>query len=310
MPRKVILDTDPGIDDSMALLLALASPELELLAVTTVYGNHLVEQTTRNALCLLEAAGRLDIPVAAGAAAPLARPYRGPRGVVHGEDGLGNAGWASAGQPLAAPETAASLIARLVLEQPGEVTLLAVGPLTNLALALRLEPRLAPAVRQVIVMGGAFFRPGNATPVAEANIFNDPDAAAHVLAAPWPVTMVGLDVTMQTVMDQEFLDLFARASGAPAALIHRMMPVYMRWYRQRFDMDNIPTHDPSAIAYAIDPNMFQTRRVPVHVETEGRCAGQTVPDPRRLWPGLAEVDVCVGVDSPRVLKLIRERLAV
>src|SRR3990170_742714 len=172
MPRKILFDTDPGVDDAMALLFALRSPELEVVGVTTVYGNAEVEQTTRNALRVLDVAGRRDIPVASGAARPLVRAYRGKRSHIHGEDALGNTF-------LPPPSTrpldiaAADFIVRIALAQPGEITLVAVGPLTNLALAARLDPRVVSVVRQVIVMGGAAFVPGNASPVAETNIFSD-----------------------------------------------------------------------------------------------------------------------------------------
>ena len=308
-PLKIIYDTDPGIDDSMALLLALASPELEVAGVTTVFGNHHVEQTTGNALCVLEVAGRLDIPVVAGAGKPLERTYGGPRG-VHGSDGLGNAsGGCSERQPLAVDGGAAGYIAREALAQPGQLTIVAVGPLTNLALALQREPNLAGAVRQVVIMGGAFFCRGNASPVAEANIFHDPAAAAAVLAAPWPVVMAGLDVTMRTIMSPDYLRRVTAAGTPAAAFLGRIVPHYLDFYRQRNGMDGVPTHDPSAIAYAIDPSLFETQRLPVHVETEGRCAGLTVPDLRGQWDGLPLVDICTEVDSENLLRLFESRLA-
>src|SRR5574341_691351 len=290
MPHKILFDTDPGVDDAMALLFALQSPEVEVVGVTTVYGNAEVEQTTRNALRVLDVAGRTDIPVAPGAARPLVREYRGRRSHIHGEDALGNTFLpAPSARPLDLP--AAEYNIRAVLAQPGALTLVAVGPLTNLALAARLEPRVVPAVRQVVIMGGAAFAPGNASPVAEANIFNDPEAASIVFSAGWPLTMVGLDVTTRTVMSGDYLNHLFPSSSNPLRrdpvtdFVARIVPVYLQSYRDRYGMDGIPTHDPSAIAYVIDPGLFRVERLPVYVETAGRCAGQTVPDRFRQWDG-------------------------
>jgi purine nucleosidase len=309
VPQKIIFDTDPGVDDSMALLLALASPELEVLGVTTVFGNVAVEQTTRNAQYVLEVAGRLDLPVVAGAGQPLARP-RGRKASVHGEDGLGNIGLPPAPrQPTAWPGGAAGFIADTLLAHPGQVTLVAVAPLTNVAQAVQNAPSIVPAVRRVIVMGGAVFCRGNVSPVAEFNIQNDPEAARIVFGAGWPVTLVGLDVTMRTVMTDAYLDDLARAGKPATDFIARIMPFYRRSYHNWSEMNGIPTHDPSAIAAAIDPTLFRVQRVPLYVEVEGRCAGQTVADLYRQWGHLPEIDVCVDVDAPRLLALFRSRLA-
>lgn len=309
---KMLFDTDPGVDDAMALLLALASPEIDLLGVTTVFGNNDVSQTTRNALRVLEAVGRAAVPVVAGAAAPLVRPKRTHVSFIHGADGLGGETPDTVNRPSVAwPGAAAGFIADTARAHAGELALVAVGPLTNLALALQLEPRLPSLVRQVIVMGGAVDVPGNASPVAEANIISDPEAAARVMGAGWPVTLVGLDVTLKTMMTDAFLrDLTAKDIPA-ARLIGRIVPVYYRFYTEMVGLPGLPTHDPSALALALDPSLFATERVRLHVETEGRCAGQTVADRRRRnqWPGLPEVDVCVGVDSERLLELYMARLA-
>jgi inosine-uridine nucleoside N-ribohydrolase len=308
MPLPFLLDTDPGIDDAMALLFALASPELELLGITTVFGNVAVEQTARNALHILDVGGRPDLPVVAGAAQPLVRPPFASSG-FHGADGLGNLN-------LPAPERAPTewaggapaFIADTVLARPGEITLIAVGPLTNLAHALQHEPRLASAVRQVILMGGAVYCPGNITPVAEANIYHDPEAARLVFAAGWPVTLVGLDVTMQTCQTPADLEALARVGTPVADFVARLLPCYLQSYQTRHGLNVVPTHDPSAIAFALDPSLFTTRRVPLYVEIEGRCSGQTVADPRRLWDPLPEINVCTAVDAPRLLNLFHDRI--
>jgi uridine nucleosidase len=304
---KIIFDTDPGIDDSMALLLALASPELEVVGVTTVFGNNSVDKLTLNALRILEVAGRSDIPVAQGAGTPLVRAYRGRGEDVHGEDGLGNTNLPlPAGKALA--ESAAAFIVRTVCAQPGEITLVAVGPLTNLALALKLEPRLPTLVKQVIVRGGAAHVPGNISPVAEANIYNDPEAANLVFSARWPLTMVGLDVTTRTVMTRAYFDSVLAVRNPRTEFLEQVTPFYFKFYAWLYKLDGVFTHDPSAIGYAIDPTLFQTENVPIYVETQGNCAGQTVPDPFRSYATGGEVTVCVGVDSERLLALFKERL--
>lgn len=309
MTIPIIIDTDPGVDDTMAIFFALSSPELELLGLTIVFGNGQVSQLAQNAIHVLDIAGRPDIPVAKGASAPLARTYRGKGASVHGEDGLGNIF-------LPAPErkpldmSAAQFIVETVMRRPGEVTLIPIGPLTNIALALKLEPRIAQAVKQVVLMGGAAFCRGNASPVAEANIFNDPEAARIVFGAGWPVVMVGLDVTTQTVMSPAYLDSLYKLGNPRTDFISRIVPFYLGFHgKSGQNSTGIFTHDPSAIAYVLDPTLFKTQRVPLFVETEGHSAGQTVADLRNQWITEPLVDVCTEVDSPRLLELYKSRLA-
>ena len=194
MKRKIILDTDPGVDDAQAIQLILAAPELNLLGLTTIFGNVDVELATTNALRLLDLGNRTDVPVAKGAADPLNGPYLGAVTFVHGDDGQGNT-FRPASQQQPIGPSAAEFIVQQLNEQPGVITLVAVGPLTNLALALQLDPTITEKVVEVVVMGGNAFCAGNATPAGEANILNDPDAADRVFGANWPVTMIGLDVT-------------------------------------------------------------------------------------------------------------------
>lgn len=308
MPSKIIIDTDPGVDDSMAILFALSSPELDLLGLTAVFGNGQVVQLAQNAIHVLDVAGRSDIPVAVGAGEPLARAYRGRGRMVHGEDGLGNI-FLSAPTRRPVASSAAQFIVETVMRQPGEVTLIAVGPLTNVALAVRLEPRLVSAVKQIIIMGGAAFCPGNASPVAEANIFNDPEAARIVFAAGWPLTMVGLDVTTQTIMTPVYLEELAKTGNARTDFIGRIVPFYLNFHREANGVEGIFTHDPSAIAYALEPSLFKTRRAPVFVETLGQCAGQTVADLRHQWIKEPAIDICTEVDSVGLLELFKARLS-
>ena len=193
-PRKIIIDTDPGIDDAMAIFFALASPELEVVALTTVFGNAHTTTCTENALRLLEIAERTDIPVAEGAHTPLAMSFRGPADFVHGSNGQGDA---QLGPPSTAKvnDSAVELIIDVVMRSPNEITLVPLGPLTNIARALQAEPKLAHNLAGIVLMGGNVFRGGNASPAAEANIINDPEAADIVFGATCPVVMAGLDVT-------------------------------------------------------------------------------------------------------------------
>jgi len=304
--KHLIMDTDPGIDDAMAILFALRSAEIQLEALTTVFGNVGVEQTTRNALRILEVAGRDDIPVVPGAGKPLLRDYRGKGYRIHGRDGLGEINLTP---PRAQPQPgrAAEYLISRIMDAPSEITLMAIGPLTNLALAVSLEPRLAQNVREVVIMGGAVAGPGNATPVAEANIYNDPEAARIVFHAGWPLTMVGLDVTRKTVMSPAYLARLKEAATPITDFISTITLFYLRYYREQLHMEGFYVHDSSAMAYVLDPTLFQSQKVYVDVETgNGRSSGQTMADWRGQWEQPANVNVCLKVDSPRFLDLYYE----
>lgn len=313
MPRKIIIDTDPGVDDSMAILFAFNAPELEVVGLTTIFGNVHTDLATQNALWLAEFAGRPEVPVAHGAALPLIVPLEYVADFVHGRDGLGNTSQAPpTGRALDRP--AAQFIAETVMAQPGEITLVPVGPLTNIALALALEPRIAQNVAEVVVMGGAATVNGNVNPAAEANIYHDPHAADVVFNAGWPVTMVGLDVTMQTMMSEVYLAGLKAGGSKTAAFIYDISRFYQEFHQQTYDLQGIHTHDPSAIAYLIDPGLFSTERGAIRVPTEGVALGQTLLDRRQrwsspnAWSGRPAVNVCVDVDSERLLALYQERI--
>jgi purine nucleosidase len=305
MAQKILIDTDPGIDDAMAILVALHSPELEVVGVTSVFGNAVVEATTLNALRLVELEDHEAIPVARGASQPLAAALEKPGGVVHGADGLGNVSLPlPKGKPLEIP--AAQFIVETVRKYPGEVILLALGPLTNLALALRLDPGIARQVRQVVVMGGAARVPGNVSPLAEANIFHDPYAAAVVFGAGLPLVMVGLDVTMQVVMTRAYLEELGSGSSPTAGLLRAILPCYQQFHEETYGMGgDVFGHDPTVAAYLLAPKLFETRIWPISVGLEGPGKGQT----KIVQKGPA-VAVCMGVDAPAVLALIRERLII
>ena len=312
----VIFDTDPGIDDALALALLARHPRFELLAVTTTFGNAPVETTTRNARGLT-ALYRQDIPVAAGAAGPLLdKRRRKDAAHVHGDDGLGGmaAGLPAPTRPLD-PRPAHRLICDLVDARPGEITLVAVGPFTNLALALAHDPSIAGKVRRVIVMGGAFGlkgHAGNVTPVAEANIMADPEAADQVFTAPWPVTIVGLDVTQEAIMREADLAKLRGRGDRAGDLLWQATRHYQQFYDARDGIGGIYAHDASAAALLLVPEAFTLRAGPVRVALEGIATGQTIQDWRNEhgsgtpWSGHPSQQVCVAVDAPRVLALFDE----
>lgn len=304
-PQKILIDTDPGIDDAMAIVLALRAPSLDVIGLTTVYGNHRLPVTTRNALRLREAADRGDLPVVPGADQPLVRPRREIAVHVHGWDGLGDVGL-PAPQGKALDEEAAAYIVRQVLAHPGEITLLAIGPLTNLALALQKDERIVKAVREVVVMGGAFNVAGNVTPSAEANVHADPQAAAQVFNAGWPLTLVGLDVTERCQTDRAFMRALGQAQDPTVRLLGRIFPVYEQYHRRQYGLDGgTYIHDPAAVAYLLDRTLFRTVRGRVTVEAEGPHPGRTVLD-GSVKQGACRV--CIDVDAARVLDALKVHL--
>jgi inosine-uridine nucleoside N-ribohydrolase len=311
LPKKVIIDTDPGIDDAMAILLAFASPEIEVVGLTTIFGNVQTHLATQNALRLVEFAGRPHVPVAQGAEQPLVIAYNQAPEIVHGADGLGNTHQPPPhGQAVA--QSAAQFMVEMVMANPGEITLVPVGPLTNLALALKLEPRMVSHVAEVVIMGGAATVNGNVNPAAEANIWHDPHAADKVFTAGWPVTMVGLDVTMSTQMDEVYL---AGLRGSRfGEYIYQISRFYQHFHFLAHGIQACHTHDPSAIGYVLDPTLFTSVRGPLRVITEGVALGQTLLDRRRqwlapnAWSDQPDVNVCVEVDSVRLLALYREKI--
>ncbi|MEV0056661.1 nucleoside hydrolase [Saccharopolyspora shandongensis] len=293
---KIIFDGDYGIDDALATLFLLGRDDVELVAVGTVHGNAPADAAAANALQVLDVAGRRDIPVAVGAQRPLAQPLD-ISALVHGEDGLG--GHASPVPELRPePVSAAEQLVRIARELPGECTVVATGPLTNLALALLLEPRLPELVRNVVVMGGTTREPGNVGPFAEANIWHDPEAAALVLGAGWPLTLVGLDVTMRTWLDQSDVDRIAAAPGRKAEFAHAILQHYLRFYRGRHSRPGCPLHDPSAAVLAVRPDLARCEKAPVRVELRGEhTRGMLVVDRREFAePDGPLIDVAAEID--------------
>jgi purine nucleosidase len=276
MPRKVILDCDPGHDDAMAILLAHGNPEIELVAITTVAGNQTVDKTTLNARRVCTVAGIRDVPVAAGCDRPLTRPLQ-TAGYIHGETGLDGPAFGDPTVPLD-PRHAVDLIIELLMQSDGEITLVPTAPLTNIAVAVRKEPRIVSKVKEVVLMGGAYTR-GNATPAAEFNIGVDPEAAAIVFRAGWPLTMVGLDLTHQALATPAVLGRIG-ALGTPIARIAvQLMEFFRETYRRHAGFDSPPVHDPCAVARVIDPAVVECVDAFVAVETRGEwSSGMTVTD--------------------------------
>ncbi|KXG86518.1 nucleoside hydrolase [Agrobacterium bohemicum] len=309
--HKVIFDTDPGIDDAMALLFLHRHPDVDLIGVTTVFGNAPLDITTRNALFLKQQWG-MTAPVAKGAGVTFdpSRPEGHWPTFIHGEDGLGNIGVPEEIDLPLDPRPAHHFIIDTVKENPGEVTLIAVGRMTNLALALREDPDFAALVKNVVIMGGAFDINGNVSPAAEANIHGDPEAADLVFTAPWRVTVVGLDVTTRTVMTAKFMDEMAKEGGAPVQLLSDLSQFYIEFYTQRTG-DGMVVHDACACVYLTNPELFQTRSGAVRVVCGGIADGQTIQKPDGVgfppgnWDGHPSQLVCTDIEPERVLSVIR-----
>lgn len=275
--NKIILDCDPGHDDAMAILLAHGSPEIELLAITTVAGNQTLPKTTLNAQRICTAAGVRDVPIAAGCDRPLVRELvTAPD--IHGVSGLEGPAFSEPTVPVS-PVHAVDLIVERVMASDGDITLVPVGPLTNIAMAVRKEPRIVGRVREVVLMGGAYTR-GNRTPAAEFNILVDPEAAAIVFEAGWRVTMVPLDLTHQAIATEHVLQRIAALGTPLAGIAVDLLTFFGGTYREVAGFtEGPPVHDPCAVARVIDPGVVHVEEAFVAVETQGRwTAGMTVTD--------------------------------
>jgi inosine-uridine nucleoside N-ribohydrolase len=319
-PRPIILDCDPGIDDAMALYFALAHPAIDLRGITTTFGNVAVAQATCNALYLCALAGR-RLPVCAGASTPLRQTPVPANTAVHGADGLGNLPGRLAHSAAPDARPAARFIVEMAQAQPGELTLVAVGPLGNLCQALRLEPRLPALLREVILMGGSIAEPGNVSPVAEANIWHDPHAADAVFTAGFQLTMVGLDVTHRMVMPLALFERIAARQQHPATdtllqAVRHYADFYGGLYPALARTQACFGHDVLALMYLLHPELFSTESGRVRVVTEGLAQGQTIMNRR---PALAYAQAgwgealplssaCLQVDAAACLDLFERTL--
>ncbi|PSR34557.1 MAG: nucleoside hydrolase [Sulfobacillus benefaciens] len=306
--RPVILDVDTGIDDALAILYALLSPRLQVLGITTCFGNGDVENTTRNTLAMVEMS-RVSVPVFRGAADPLVGKWAPQAEAFHGGNGLGNA---PIEEPHTSPEhlSATEYLRAAILEHPGEITLITLARLTNLAIALKNDPSLAQKIRRVVVMGGAAFVGGNVTPVAEANIWGDPDAAWVVFHSGVPITMVGLDVTMQVnISDAQVQKMDPDRPYAP--VMKQALDFYLSAYNPGAisGARQAPLHDPLAVAVAEDPTLCTTSDLSIDIEREGTITrGMTVVDQRGWLDLTPNAAVCRSVDAPRFLRDFCQRL--
>jgi len=301
----VILDCDPGHDDAIALLLALASPELDLLGVTTVSGNQTLEKTTANAIRVLDHVGRDDVPVVAGAPRPLVRErHTAPE--VHGETGLDGPNLPPPSRP-AQPTHAIDWIAATVAASGDPVTLIATGPLTNVALLLARYPELEARLERIVVMGGSIGE-GNVTPAAEFNIWADPEAAHRVFQAQLDLTMVGLDVTHRALMTPAHTARL-RAAGRAGMLVAEMFDFYVDFHRRSYGWDGAPVHDAVAVAHVIDGTLLTTRQCAVAIDTGPELSrGRTNVDLRHHMGWAPNCHAAVGIDADRFLELLIERI--
>jgi len=306
-PVPLVVDTDPGIDDALALLLALASPEVELQLVTTVHGNVDLARTTENALRVLHLAGRSDVPVAVGARSSLVVPQAERAGHVHGAEGLG--GVVLPPSPASVdPRPAVVALAELLLASDRPVTVAAIGPLTNIALLLAVYPDAAARIGRLVVMGGSATRGGNVTAAAEFNVWADPEAAAVVFSSGLSTVMVGLDVTLPTVLTEAGIARFAAAGpvGAQAAAVLRQ---YLDHARTAYGTDGVVVHDALALTEAIVPGTLHTVLRDVVVDTgHGAGRGQTLVDRRRASTAPTAVAVAEGVDSEAAVEFLVSRI--
>lgn len=320
-PRRVIIDTDPGTDDAMAILLALNSPELKVEAITVVPGNVTARQGLENALKIASLAHRCDIPVAGGAQRPLNQPLVTAE-FWHGKNGLANIELPPS-QCSADSRFGPDLIIEMIHKYPHQITLLPIGPETNIALAVSKDPSIVPLVKEVIIMGGSISG-GNVNASAEANIYGDPEAAQIVFNAGWPITMVGLDVGNKTLMTTSLLAQLAKQHGAQTDFVAGILR-FLIALSARYGVDGTQMYDPLAIGVAIDPTLVKREAMRVDVETRGEFTrGETVanrtnsferhaPHDGHLW--IASVDtvkpnvqVSTEVDAPRFLQMLIQRI--
>ncbi|MCE6952852.1 nucleoside hydrolase [Cereibacter sphaeroides] len=283
-PRRIIIDTDPGQDDAVAILLALASPELEVVGITAVAGNVPLPLTQKNARIVCELAGRSEIPVFAGCDAPLSRKLVTAEH-VHGKTGLDGPALPDPTMPLQDQHAVDFLIETLRREPEGSVTLCPLGPLTNIATAFRQAPDIVPRIRELVLMGGAYFEVGNITPSAEFNIFVDPEAAAIVFGSGVPLVVMPLDVTHKALTSAERVGRFRAMGTRVGTMVAEWTDFFERHDRQKYGSEGAPLHDPCVIAWLLKPDLFLGRHINVEIETEGRfTTGMTVAD----WWGVSD----------------------
>ncbi|XP_021814136.1 probable uridine nucleosidase 2 isoform X2 [Prunus avium] len=299
----------------MAIFVALQSPEVEVIGLTTIYGNVYTTLATRNALHLLEVAGRTDIPVAEGSHVTITKGTKlRIADFVHGADGLGNQNFPPPkGKPI--EQSAAAFLVEQANLYPGKVTVVALGPLTNIALATQLEPAFAKNIGQIVLLGGAFAVNGNVNPAAEANIFGDPDAADMVFTSGADILGVGINVTHQVVLTDADREKLARSNGKFAQYLCKILDVYFSYHRDAYSTKGVYLHDPTALLAAVNPSLITYTEGVVRVQTNGITRGLTILYNKQKrfgevteWSDKPTVKVAVTVDAPAVVNLVMERL--
>ena len=309
-PRKIIIDTDPGQDDAVAILLALASPEdIDVVGITCVAGNVPLELTSKNGRIVCELAGKTDVPVYAGCDRPLGRELVTAEH-VHGKTGLDGPDLPDPQMPLAEGHAVDFIIDTVMAEAPGTVTLCPLGPLTNIATALQREPKLAKRIQQIVLMGGGYFEGGNITPAAEFNIYVDPQAADIVFRSGVPLVVMPLDVTHKALVTKARNDAF-RALGTPVGVaVAAMTDFFERFDKEKYGSLGAPLHDPCVTAYLIDPELFTGRHINVEIETGSDLTlGMTVADWWGVTDRAANATFMGGIDADGFFSLLTERLA-
>lgn len=306
--RPIIIDTDPGQDDAVALLVALASPELEVLGITTVAGNVPLELTTRNALIMTELVNRTDVGVYAGCDRPLRKPLRTAE-YVHGKSGIDGAGLGDPTSTARSIHAVDFIIDTVMAREPGTVTLCPLGPLTNIATALQREEQLASRLDQIVMMGGGFFEGGNTTPAAEFNVLVDPHAADIVFESGVGLTVMSLDVTHQALISDEWIGRLRRHDSSVTNVVAGMVEFYERWDVEKYGAEGGPLHDPTVIAYLLEPELFRGRLVNVEIELDSpRTEGMTVVDYWRVTDKEPNATWIRSVDSDGFFELLFDRL--
>ncbi|MEE2859833.1 MAG: nucleoside hydrolase [Pseudomonadota bacterium] len=309
MPHKIIIDTDPGQDDAVAILLALASPEIEVLGIVAVAGNVPLSLTSLNARKVVELAERTDIPVFAGCDGPLVRDLITAEH-VHGKTGLDGTELPDPKMPLQPQDGVGFIIETLRREPAGTVTLVPIGPLTNIATAFRRAPDIAARVQRIVLMGGAYFEVGNITPAAEFNIHVDPEAAAEVFAAGVPLVVMPLDVTHKALTSREWVDRMRDLPNRCGPAVAGWTDFFERFDTAKYGSLGAPLHDPCTIAWLLEPDLFQGREINVEIETEGRwTTGMTVADWWRVSGRPANALFLKDVDRDALFDLISDRIA-
>ena len=308
--RKIIIDTDPGQDDAVAILLALASPdEIELLGLTCVAGNVPLDLTARNARMVCELAGRTDIPVFAGCDRPLGRELVTAEH-VHGKTGLDGPDLPEPAMPLADTHAVDFLVDTLRVEPAGTVTLVPIGPLTNIAAAFKAAPDIVEKVHEIVLMGGAYFEVGNITPAAEFNIHVDPQAADIVFRAGAPITVMPLDVTHKALVTKPRNDAFRALGTSVGTAVAQMTDFFERFDKEKYGSAGAPLHDPCTVAYLLNPELFTGRHINVEIETTSELTmGMTVADWWRVTRRPPNALFIGDLDADGFFELLTERLA-